>query len=166
LLLPSIERAGAAGNLARFEQSEPHMGTLVRVVVYASSLEAASKGTGQAFDRVREIDQTLSDYRAESELNRLSQQAGGLPVKVGSDLFRVLSASQSLAVRSRGAFDVTAGPLTLLWRRARRQRALPEAHRVAAALCVTGFRLLALDAARQTAWLAKTGMQLDVGGMP
>jgi len=166
LLPSSSERADSLGkNLARFERSEPHMGTLVRIVVYASSQEAASSRIRQAFDRVREIDQSLSDYRADSELSRLSQQAGGPPAKVGPDLFQVLSASQNLAMRSQGAFDVTAGPLTLLWRRARRQSALPESDRVAAALAVSGFRLLALDAGRQTARLAKTGMRLDLGGI-
>ena len=73
--------------------------------------------------------------------------------------------AQNLAVRSNGAFDVTAGPVIRLWRRARRQRALPEADRIAAALDLTGFRWLTLDAKQQTAQLAKPGMLLDVGGI-
>ena len=157
--------APAAGTLSRFEESQPHMGTMARIVIYAPSAEAAAAATRSAFERIRELDNVLSDYKAESELTRLSHQSGGQPVEIGSDLFRVLAAAQNLAVRSDGAFDVTAGPVIRLWRRARRQRALPEADRIAAALDVTGFRWLSLDAKQQTAQLAKSGMLLDVGGI-
>jgi len=165
LLFLSIEFARAASPLARFEQSQPHMGTVARIVVYAPSAEAAAAATRSAFERIRELDSILSDYQRESELSRLSQQSGGPPVKIGSDLFRVLSVAQKLAVRSNGAFDVTAGPVIRLWRRARRQRALPEADRIAAARDLTGFRWLTLDAKQQTAQLAKPGMLLDLGGI-
>lgn len=165
LLFPPIEFAHASDKLSRFEESQPHMGTVARMVVYARSSKAAAAATGAAFDRIRELDSILSDYQAESELNRLSHQAGGTPVRIGPDLFRVLSAAQNLAVRSNGAFDVTVGPVIRLWRRARRQRALPEADSIAAALEITGFRRLSLDSKQQTAQLAKPGMLLDVGGI-
>ena len=165
LLFSSIKSAHAASTLSRFEESQPHMGTMARIVVYARSYDAAAAATRAAFERIRELDTTLSDYQPESELNRLSHQSGGPPVKIGPDLFRVLSAAQNLAVRSNGAFDVTVGPVIRLWRRARRQRALPEADRLAAALDVTGFRWLTLDTKQQTAQLAKPGMLLDVGGI-
>src|SRR4030095_2739960 len=165
LLFPSIQSAYSAGKLSRFEESQPHMGTVARIVVYARNYDAAAASTRAAFERIRELDGILSDYQSESELNRLSHQSGGPPVKVGPDLFRVLSVAQNLAVRSDGAFDVTVGPVLRLWRRARRQRALPEAGRLAAALDLTGFRWLTLDQKQQTAQLAKPGMLLDVGGI-
>jgi thiamine biosynthesis lipoprotein len=165
LLFPSPESAYAASKLSRFEESQPHMGTVARIVVYAPNLNAAAAATRSAFQRIRELDNILSDYQAESELNRLSHQSGGPPVRISQDLFRVLWVAQNLAVRSDGAFDVTVGPVIRLWRRARRQRVLPEADRLAAALDVTGFRWLSLDAKQQTAQLAKPGMLLDVGGI-
>jgi len=155
----------AAGTLSRFEESQPHMGTVARIVVYAPNFDAAAAATRPAFERIRELDSILSDYQAESELNRVSHQSGGPPVKISPDLFRVLSVAQNLAVKSGGAFDVTAGPVIRLWRRARRQRALPEADRFAAAVELSGFRWLTLDSKHQTAQLAKSGMRLDVGGI-
>ena len=157
--------AHAASKLSRFEESQPHMGTVARIVIYAASSEAAATATRSAFERIRELDNVMSDYKAESELTRLSHQSGGPPVHIGSDLFRVLAAAQNLAVRSDGAFDVTAGPVIRLWRRARRQRALPERDRLTAALELTGFRRLTLDSKQKTAWLTKPGMLLDVGGV-
>ena len=141
------------------------MGTTARIVAYATSSEAATAAVRKAFERIRELDSVLSDYQAESELSRLSHQSGGPPVKVGDDLFRVLLAAQCVASKSDGAFDVTAGPIIRLWRRARRQRALPDEDRLTAAIGLTGFHLLTLDEKRQTAQLAKPGMLLDLGGI-
>src|SRR5512145_454971 len=60
--------AQAAGKLSRFEVSQPHMGTEARIVVYAPSSEAAAVATRSAFERIRELDNVLSDYKTESEL--------------------------------------------------------------------------------------------------
>ena len=165
LLLGCQDLLRASNVLSRFEESQPHMGTTARIVVYAASGQAATPAMHAAFERIRELDSLLSDYQPESELNRLNRQSGGPPVKVGPDLFQVLAASQSLAARTNGAFDVTVGPVIRLWRRARRQRALPETDRLAAAFNLTGFRWLRLDAKQQTAQLAKPGMLLDLGGI-
>ena len=69
----------------------------------------------------------FSDYDPESELMRLCDQAGGPPVKVSEDLFRILTLARHWSEASDGAFDVTIGPVGRLWRRARRTREMPDA---------------------------------------
>lgn len=154
-----------AQDLRRFEDTEPHMGTLVRITLHAPDALTASKAFRAAFARIRELDGILSDYRPDSELMRLCSRAGGTPVPVSEDLYRVLEYSQKLAAESNGAFDVTVGPLTRLWRAAREQRQLPDVTPLAAALAKCGYRNLQLDAAARTALLLQKGMVLDVGGI-
>jgi FAD:protein FMN transferase len=151
----------------RLELSEPHMGTQVRIVVYADADNEAParEAMRAAFDRVAALDRTLSDYQSTSELMQLCARAGQGPVPISPDLFAVLDAAQTLAQRTGGAFDVTAGPATRLWRRARRLSELPAADRVAEAHALTGYRHLTLDPQARTATLAKAGMSLDVGGL-
>ncbi|MPZ21115.1 MAG: FAD:protein FMN transferase [Luteitalea sp.] len=151
--------------LTRYEFHEPHMGTLVRLVLYARDERQAVHASRAAFDRLAALDRTLSDYQSTSELRQLCGKAGQGAVAVSADLFRVLAAAQSLAARSHGAFDVTSGPLTRLWRGARRLGELPAPARVDAARAKTGFRLLRLDEASQTVTLDRAGMALDVGGI-
>ena len=141
------------------------MGTTVRVVLYASSEAEAGRAAAAAFARIAALDATLSDYKPDSELSRLTRDAVGRPVKVSRDLFRVLDAAQGLAARSDGAFDITVGPLSRLWRRARRQVELPPAADLAAARALSQYTLLTLDAKAQTASVARAGMRLDAGGI-
>ena len=57
------------------------------------------------------------------------------------------------------------GPLTRLWRRARRQVELPSREDLEAARKVTGYRLLSLDPVARTVTVSREGMQLDAGGI-
>jgi thiamine biosynthesis lipoprotein len=136
----------------QFEGVEPHMGTLVRITIYSqdpSPLRAA-------FSRIAELDERLSDYKDDSELNRLCR-THGVAVKISHDLFRVLDASLKLSRLTDGAFDVTIGPVTHFWRLGR----LPDAETMA----VVGWRNVVLDKKRRTAELKLAGMQLDLGAI-
>ncbi len=141
------------------------MGTTFRVVLYASDQAAADHAFERAFARISALDATLSDYRDTSELSRITREAVDHPVAVSGDLFNVLYAAQNLARQSDGAFDITIGSLSRLWRRARRQIELPSASDLGAARAATGYRLVDLDPAQRTVQFARTGIRLDAGGI-
>ena len=141
------------------------MGTQMRLVVYADDEARARTAMRAAFDRVADLNRTLSDYQPTSELMRLCARAGQGPIAISPDLFRILDVAQTLARRTNGAFDVTSGPLTHLWRRARRFSEVPATSRVTEALALSGFRHLHLDASTRTATLDTPGMTLDLGGL-
>jgi thiamine biosynthesis lipoprotein len=162
LLLPGV--TGAA-DPQLFEAVEAHMGTLVRIQLYATGAGQANQAFRAAFDRIAQLDAALSDYRPESEVNRLCRSAVGKPVKVSADLFRVLSAARQLAEETGGAFDVTLGPVTLLWRQARQQHRLPAPDALREALQRSGYRKLHLDASARTVTLDQEDMRLDLGGI-
>ncbi len=151
--------------LQRYEAVEPHMGTLVRITIYAPGEEAANAAFRAAFERIRHLDHTLSDYRADSELNRVTREPVGRPVPLSDDLFAVLRASQELATATAGAFDITQGPVIQLWREARKNARVPDQGALRAAASRSGYRKLHLDAPHQTATFDAPGMALDVGAI-
>jgi thiamine biosynthesis lipoprotein len=166
LLVPPARLPSArAEPLARYEFSEPHMGTTFRVVLHAPSAALAEAAARAAFARVAELDGRLSDYQADSELMALCRRAGGPAVALSDDLWRVLRASQEWARRSGGAFDVTVGPVVQLWRRARRIAERPPDAALAAAAALVGHEKLVLDPRARTARLEAAGMRLDLGGI-
>lgn len=152
-------------DLSRFEFTEPHMGTIFRIVLYAGDESTAQAASTAAFARIADLDRALTDYEPTSELSRVTREAVGRPVKVSDGLLAVLLPAQELAERSEGAFDITVGPLTRLWRRARREVELPPADGVEAARLVIGYRLLHVDANARTVQVDRPGMQLDAGGI-
>lgn len=163
--------------LGRFSRQEIHMGVDFEVVLYASDAAQAEKAIDAAMARIAVLDKALSDYNPESELSRLSatsevpqnQLDAGVPtfpaVKLSDDLWTVLSFSQSISEQSEGAFDATLGPLSKLWRRARRQKELPPPDLFEPAKAAVGYQFLKLDPANRTAQLLKPNMRLDLGGI-
>jgi len=163
--LVAASGTGPAAGLRMYEAVEPHMGTLVRIQLYAAGADQAKAAFRAGFARIAELDAALSDYRPDSELNRLCVAAAGNPVEAGADLFRVLAAARKLAEETGGAFDVTLGPVIRLWRLARKNQQLPDADALRQAAARCGFRKLHLDAARRTVMLDGPGMQLDLGAI-
>lgn len=149
----------------RFERSAIHMGTRFRVVFYASDEAHATKAATDAFARIEELNSVFSDYLDSSELNLVCQQAGGPPVKISDDLFRILVESNDLAELSDGAFDVTISPLSRQWRRARRLKQLPTQEQLDQARSLVGYKSLEIDLSEKTVRLARKGMKLDLGGI-
>lgn len=165
LLISSSTAGDATTTLRRYEAVEPHMGTLARVTVYTSSEESAKQAFHAAFDRIRSVDRVLSDYQPESELSQLTKIAVNKPTRISDDLFAVLEASQRLAESTSGAFDITLGPVTRLWRDARRVGRPPDSEALRDAASRTGFGKLHLDARERTAMVGVAGMALDVGAI-
>jgi thiamine biosynthesis lipoprotein len=147
-----------AGQPALFEAVEPHMGTLVRIQVYAAGEAQAKAAFRAGFARLAALDSALSDYKPDSELNLL-------PPRVSPDLFRILEAAQALAVETDGAFDVTVGRVTRLWRQARKEGRPPDASALREALLHTGYRKLHLDPATRGVTLDDPAVKLDLGGI-
>jgi thiamine biosynthesis lipoprotein len=136
-----------------------------RLVVYAIDETAAVNACRAAFDRVGQVEDAASDYRPDSELMKLCATAATRPVKLGDDLFTLLTEAQRIAELSDGAFDATVGPYVQLWRRARKERRLPTRDELAEAAKSVGWQKLRIDEVTQSATLLVPGMKLDLGGI-
>src|SRR5258708_4430474 len=76
---------GARTGLERYTFSEPHMGTLFKIVLYAPDEPTAKKAAKAAFARIAELNRIMSDYLQTSELMQLCKKAGGDPVPVSKE---------------------------------------------------------------------------------
>ena len=151
----------------RYAFEHPQMGTIFRVVFFSEKDSAACEAIGRlVFARIDSLNGIFSDWLPESELNRLCQTAGtGKKVTVSKDLFDILALSKQFSRQSEGAFDVTIGPLTRLWRRSRTLKEMPDEKHLADALSKVGWQHLELFPRHRQVRLKKTGMALDLGGI-
>ena len=140
------------------------MGMPVRVVLYADSEAEARRAAAAAFARVEALEQIFSDYRAGSEVSRLSARAQEW-IPVSGELFALTRRAIEIARLTDGAFDPTVGPLVSLWRQARRTKTLPPASTIESARARVGWPLIDLDEHRRAIRLRTEGMQLDFGGI-
>jgi thiamine biosynthesis lipoprotein len=167
-------RAAAADQPQRREFVSPHMGTLWRLILFEDDEAPAFAARDAAWALVAAHEQVLSDYRDESELNRLCRTGKLGPLS--ATLEAVLRRACALAEETDGAFDPTVGPLVRLWRATRKSGVLAAPEVIAEARGRVGWRKIVLqnrssaDSAGKSGQgsfclLTQPGMQLDFGGI-
>jgi len=150
----------------RVSQTQRLMGVPWTITVHAVSVAAGRTAIAAGFAEATRLERILSDYDPESELSRLSALAPTADAQpVSADLWRVLERAVEFRDASDGAFDPTVGPLTSLWRQARRTGRLPPPNKLAAAREAVGLGALVLVPDARAVRLTRPAMRLDLGGI-
>lgn len=165
LFLPILMQAQ---ELQKFTFQSNHMGTQFSIILYAPNESVAESASAAAFYRVEELNQMMSDYIEDSELNRLSRlSSSNEAIKVNAELFELVKESIWISEMTDGLFDVTIGPLTHTWRMIRMmpEPVLPTVDELQNLLQRVGYNKIKLNDKSQTVKLDREDMQLDVGGI-
>ena len=154
----------AQDSLVRFTQSAPIMGTTFTITIFGNSNQQCQRAVSQAYHRIEELNNIFSDYLEESESSQLSAHAENR-ISVSDDLWYLLRLSKKFSRQSKGAFDVSIGPVTKLWRRAIRQQKIPDSAKLQQAQSLVNYRWIKLFNSKQQVKLKKKGMKLDFGAI-
>jgi thiamine biosynthesis lipoprotein len=157
----------AAAQMTRFSFTESKMGAPFTVVFYSKDSVQAVSIAKRCFVLVDSFNFIFSDYIDTSELSNLSKTAGvnSMPVKLSPALYDILIQYKKAYELSEGAFDITMGPLSKLWRKARKQQLFPTDSTIRSIRNLIGFNKLIFDTLNYTVRLTQPGMQLDLGGI-
>jgi len=155
----------AADPLLRLEKSADAMGSTYSIAIYGTDRVEMEAAVDAAFDEVHRLDEMLSNYKPDSEWSEVNRHAAERPMKISPELFQLLSACVAYSRESEGAFDISVGPLMKVWGFYKGSGHLPHRPEVLAALTKVGYRHIHLDAAAQTVWFDRPGVELDPGGI-
>lgn len=100
----------------------------MQVVVYSSYSQNHIDGILKAaWQEVERLDTVMNEYSPDSEAGklRLGLEQGVKVQIVSSELFHLLAFSQTISNNSKGAFDITVGPLIQLWKKCGKENRLP-----------------------------------------
>lgn len=146
------------------EFREVHLGMEVRLMLIGTAPEAGIAARA-AYDRIDSLNLVLSDWDRHSELRRLEDHPPGQWVTVSAPIREVLALALAIARATDGAFDPTVGPLTTLWREARRTGLPASDSAIATARHAVGYRLVELDSVASRLRYLVAGMRLDFGAI-
>jgi|YNPBryantNP2012_1023418.scaffolds.fasta_scaffold00504_16 thiamine biosynthesis lipoprotein len=148
-----------------YKVAKPLMGTVVEISVVCDDARHASGAIQAAFNEMARLEAMMSVFRDDSELSRLNREGSSRPVRVSPELFEVIEMSLALSRTTRGAFDITVGPLMQLWPFYAREKRLPSSHEIQEVLRRVGYAHVILSPEERTASFAVPGMALDLGGI-
>ncbi len=166
----SVTEVGVNGSspLQQFKETRMQMGTLVSITVFERKKDTAEKAIDLAFNRIAEIENLMSNYKEDSELSMINRKASAEFVPLTQDTFTVIKKAIEFSRLSRGAFDITCGPLCKLWKDAGKSGRLPTNEELEKILNVVGYNKINLNVEKQALSFQSTsggGMELDVGGI-
>jgi thiamine biosynthesis lipoprotein len=142
------------------------MGSPFYLIFYTTDTVQAAQIANKTFLFVDSMVNIFSNYIDSSEINKLSGSAGsGNALSASTHLYNVLRISQQAWQASKKTFDVTIGPLSLLWREARKQKRFPVAEEVLTAKTRVGFEKVKLYTINKKIALLHPRMSLDMGGI-
>lgn len=149
----------------RMEMSADAMGSTYSIILYGFDRVKMEAAIDAAFDEVRRLDEMLSNYLPASEWSMVNRHAAQRVVEVSPELFQLLSICLEYSRQSEGAFDVSVGPLMKAWGFFKGTGRLPEQAEVAVSMTAVGYQHICLDPAAQTVGFARSGMEINPGGI-
>jgi len=161
-ILLSYPHLANPSNLFKYHQVA--MGTVIEITLIADDEEAANKASLQAFQEIKRIETLMSPWLDSSDVTRINRSAGKDWVKVSPETMEVIKKAQEISELSEGGFDITIGPLTEFWRKAREKKTPPSIEDVKGKLDLVNFKNIGMDQEGKV-FLKKKDMAIDLGGI-
>lgn len=156
--------AAVPAQAARIQDARALMGTVVEIVAEGAHEAALAAAIESAFREMQRLSDMMNHYDPKSVVSAINDAAGARPVAVPPELMEVLAMARAVSRRTGGAFDVTVASIRG-WRFRQDDPRLPSAAEVARQLPLVRWQDLELDERAGTAFLARAGMRVDLGGI-
>jgi thiamine biosynthesis lipoprotein len=144
------------------------MGTTYTVKVVAPPASVDAKLMQATIDDVlAQIDQSMSGYRADSEVTRFNASSSTQWRNVSAELAAVVRASLDISEASDGAFDITVAPLVAAWGfgPAGEPKELPSVEQIAQLEATVGYRKLHVRLDPPALRKDVAGLSIDLNGI-
>lgn len=143
-------------------KTEILMGTPVSVTLYDSN---DAKILDKVFNKVKELESTLSINENGTLIDEINENAGIKPVKVDDDTYTLIEKGLEYAKLSHGLFDISIGPIVKLWNIGLPEARVPSLEEIQAKLPLVNYQDVELNNSDKTVYLKNQGMMLDLGGI-
>lgn len=147
-----------------FETAGFGMGTIIEQKIAAGSPMEGEAVCRKISESINQLECAMSYFIPESFVSRLNASNGESPVNIDSHTLNVLKAAILFNSLSYGSFDVTAAPLTALWRECINNQSLPSERKIEELLPFVSGPELTINEKNRSAALKK-GQSIDLGGI-
>jgi thiamine biosynthesis lipoprotein len=161
---PSAIEQSASATEPSVSDGRYTMGTVLEIALHGLESQPAARVLDDLYEVAAGLDSLLSVYQPDSDISRLNRAAGRGPQQVDAAVAEILRLSIAYSDLTRGAFDVTIGPLVELWEEAVARDAVPTAAELADARRRVGSNQIDVESDGAVS-LAREGMKIDLGGI-
>jgi FAD:protein FMN transferase len=165
LLLILLIQSGATFAQVLRKRTVLLMGGRFDITLVAADSATAERNIDTVISEVTRIEYLISDWKPETQISRVNQQAGIAPVKVDAEVFALTERALELSRITGGAFDISFAAMDRIWKFDGTMTEMPSPEAVKRAVERVGYRDIVLDKAASTIFLRRKGMKIGFGAL-
>jgi len=141
------------------------MGGRFDITIVDKDSLSAEKNIDLVIAEITRIENLISDWKADSQISKVNQNAGIQPIKVDREVFELAQRAVKLSEITNGGFDVSFAAMDRIWKFDGSMREMPSAEAIKKSVEKVGYKNIILDSTESTIFLKLKGMKIGFGAL-
>jgi thiamine biosynthesis lipoprotein len=141
------------------------MGSIFQITLVDSDSISAHENTNKATVEIERIENLISEWRPQTQISKVNQNAGIQPVQVDKEVFELTKKAIWFSEISNGAFDISIVAMDKIWKFNGTMEKLPSKKAIRNSIVNVNYKNIVLDSINSTIFLSKKEMKIGFGSI-
>jgi len=141
------------------------MGGRFDISIVAKDSLTAEQNINEVITEITRIENLISDWKPDSQVSQVNQNAGIKPIKVDREVFELAQRALKLSEITNGGFDVSFAAMDRIWKFDGSMTEMPSAEAIKKSVEKVGYKNIILDSVQSTIFLKLKGMKIGFGAL-
>jgi thiamine biosynthesis lipoprotein len=141
------------------------MGGRFDISIVANDSLTAEQNINEVIAEISRIENLISDWKVDSQVSEVNQNAGIKPVKVDREVFELTQRAIRFSEITNGGFDISFAALDRVWKFDGSMTEMPSAEAIKKSVEKVGYKNIILDTVNSTIFLKLKGMKIGFGAL-
>lgn len=141
------------------------MGSKFKITLVDKDSISTEKNINKAIDEIIRIEKLISDWKPDSQVSQVNQNAGIKPIKVDKEVFELTKRAIYFSEITNGGFDISFAAMDKIWKFDGSMEILPTQEEINKAIAKIGYQNIVLDEENSTIFLKLSGMKIGFGSI-
>jgi thiamine biosynthesis lipoprotein len=141
------------------------MGSRFDITIVAEDSLTAETRIKETIAEITRIENLISDWKPDSQVSEVNQNAGIRPVKVDPEVFDLTKRAIAISKITNGAFDISFAALEKVWKYDGSMTEMPTPVQIKKSIEKVGYQNIILDSIQSTIFLKFPGMKIGFGSI-
>ncbi|MCL1673478.1 FAD:protein FMN transferase [Elizabethkingia ursingii] len=141
------------------------MGSRFQITLVDKDSISAEQNIHKAIAEITRIENLISEWRPETQISQVNQNAGIKPIKVDKEVFDLTKKGIYFSKLTDGAFDISIVAMDKIWKFDDSMDELPSEQAIKESVRHVGYQNIILDSTNSTIFLKNPGMKIGFGSI-
>lgn len=141
------------------------MGSRFQITLVDKDSISAERNIDKAVAEITRIENLISEWRPETQISQVNQNAGIKPIKVDREVFDLTKKGLYFSKLTDGAFDISIVAMDKIWKFDDSMDELPSEQAIKESVRNVDYRNIILDSTNSTVFLRNPGMKIGFGSI-